>query len=245
VREKLLALNDLQKLDAEVAALRKTAEAYPVQLEALKKELGTAAAVVQSERTRLGELETQRKTLEQNIQDDKEKVKKWEQRLADQRTTREYSALAREIDIAKKATATMAEEVNELGRQVTLAREAVKAKEAEFAGQNDRIGGQVKELQEKLAAVDGQAKALEEKRAAAAGSVDRELLARYDSVRRKRMPALAPVVAGACQGCRMMVRPQLYNTLRVTLGTDLCPSCGRIIYAAEALEPPKPPAEKA
>ena len=245
MREKLLALNDLQKLDAELAALRKTAESYPVQLEALKKELGAAAAVVQAERARLSELENQRKTLEQNIQDDKEKVKKWEQRLADQRTTREYSALAREIDIAKKATVTMAEEVNELGRQVTLAREAVKAKEAEFSGQNDRIGGQVKELQEKLAAVDGQSRGLEEKRAAAATGVDRELLARYDNVRRKRMPALVPVVAGACQGCRMVVRPQLYNTLRVTLGTDLCPSCGRIIYAAEAVEAPKPAADKA
>jgi predicted nucleic acid-binding Zn-ribbon protein len=245
VREKLLALNDLQKLDAEIAALRKTAETYPVQLEALKKELAAAAGVVQAERARLGELENQRKTLEQNIQDDKEKVKKWEQRLADQRTTREYSALAREIDIAKKATVTMSEEVNELGRQVTVTREAVKAKEAEFAGHNDRIGGQVQELQDRLAAVDGQAKGLEQSRAASAAHVDRELLTRYDSVRRKRMPALVPVVAGACQGCRMMVRPQLYNTLRVTLGTDLCPSCGRIIYAAEAVELPKPPAEKA
>lgn len=240
MREKLLALNDLQKLDAEIAALRKTAEAYPVQLEALKQELGAAASVVQAERSRLQELENQRKTLEQNIQDDKEKVKKWEQRLADQRTTREYSALAREIDIAKKATVTMAEEVNELGRQITVAREAVKAKEQAFSGHDERLGGLVKALQEKLAAVDGQAKALETQRSGAASGVDRELLARYDNVRRKRMPALVPVVAGACQGCRMVVRPQLYNTLRVSLGTDICPACGRIIYAAEAVEAPKP-----
>ncbi|HEX4620762.1 MAG TPA: C4-type zinc ribbon domain-containing protein, partial [Myxococcaceae bacterium] len=43
---------------------------------------------------------------------------------------------------------------------------------------------------------------------------------------------------GTCQGCNMNVPPQLYNTLRSTLGTDICPSCHRIIYAAEALELP-------
>ena len=47
---------------------------------------------------------------------------------------------------------------------------------------------------------------------------------------------MAPVIAGACQGCNMSLPPQMYNNLRVSLGTELCPSCHRIIYAAEALE---------
>ena len=47
------------------------------------------------------------------------------------------------------------------------------------------------------------------------------------------------VQAGTCQGCNMNVPPQLYNTLRTGLGTDICPACHRIIYAAEAIEPPK------
>ena len=56
---------------------------------------------------------------------------------------------------------------------------------------------------------------------------------------KKRMPALVGVVlGGTCLGCRMNVPPQLYNNLRVSLGTDVCPSCNRIIYAVEALETP-------
>ena len=31
---------------------------------------------------------------------------------------------------------------------------------------------------------------------------------------------------------------EVYNTLRSNLGTDVCPSCHRIIYASEALEAP-------
>lgn len=239
MREKLLTLHELQKVDSEIAALRKNAETYPKQLSELEKELAAARSAVDAERARLQDTESQRRTLEQNIVDERDKVKKWEARLTEQRSTREYSALAREIDIAKKSLLTMQEETQELSKQVTVVREAVKAKEQEFAGRMDQIQSKMTELKAKMASAEGQVKELEGKRGAAAAAVDKTLLGRYDNVRKKRMPALVPVVNGACQGCRMMLPPQLYNQLRVSLGTDLCPSCNRIIYAAEAVEAPK------
>jgi uncharacterized protein len=239
LREKLLALASLQKVDMEIASLRKAAEVYPKQLAELEKELLNARSAVDAERARLLDLERQKSTLEQNIRDEKEKVKKWEARLAEQRSTREYAALAREIDIAKKANQTMSEELVELAKSMGGARDVVKAKEGEFAARQDQIGGRVDELKKKLTEVDTQAKDLEGKRDEVSASVDASLMRRYDSIRKKRMPALVPVVfPGTCQGCNMNVRPQLYNTLRSTLGTDVCPSCNRIIYAAEALEAP-------
>jgi uncharacterized protein len=68
--------------------------------------------------------------------------------------------------------------------------------------------------------------------------VDANLLRRYEAIRKKKLPALVGVVAGTCQGCNMNVPPQLYNQLRTSLGTDVCPSCHRIIYAVEALAEP-------
>ena len=96
----------------------------------LEQELGAARSAIEAERSRLADIERQKRTLEQNITDEKDKVKKWEARLAEQRSTREYSALAREIDIAKKANLTMAEELVELGKTLGAAREAVKAQGA-------------------------------------------------------------------------------------------------------------------
>ena len=96
------------------------------------------------------------------------------------------------------------------------------------------------ELRGKVAGSDGAVQELEGKRAKTATSVDKVLLQRYDTVKKRRLPAIAAVHApGTCQGCNMNVPPQLYNTLRSTLGTDVCPSCHRIIYAAEALEAPQ------
>jgi uncharacterized protein len=239
LREKLQVLANLQKVDMEIAALRKAGEVYPKQLADLEKELAAAKAQVDSERERLLDIERQKRSLEQNISDEKEKVKKWEARLAEQRSTREYAALAREIDIAKKANQTMAEELVELGKTQVQARETVKVKEQEFAGRQDQIGGKMAELKKKLSEVDSQAKELESKRGDAAKIVDSNLLRRYEAIRKKKLPALAAVTApGTCGGCRMNVPPQLYNTLRSTLGTDVCPSCNRIIYAQEALDAP-------
>jgi len=238
LQEKLKALFDLQKVDLEIAALRKSADVHPKQMAELEKEQGAARSAVEAERSRLTDLERQKRTLEQNIQDEKEKVKKWEARLAEQRSTREYAALAREIDIAKKANQTMADELQELGKSITGVRETVKGKEQEFTAKQEQLSGRILELRAKIGEADGQVKELEAKRTQAASSVDATLLRRYDTVRKKKLPALAAVRDGTCTGCNMNVPPQLYNTLAVTFGMDVCPSCNRIIFAAKALDTP-------
>lgn len=242
LREKLKALANLQKVDLEVAALRKAADVHPKQIAELERDLGAARSAIEAERSRVADIERQKTQLEQNITDEKDKVKKWEARLAEQRSTREYSALAREIDIAKKANLTMADELVELTKTLAAAREAVKGKEAEFAAKQQQLVTRMTELRSKLAEAESQVKQLEGQRSGVASSVDATLLRRYDTVRKKKLPALVGVVAGTCQGCNMNVPPQLYNQLRTSLGTDVCPSCNRIIFAVEALA--ETPAQK-
>jgi hypothetical protein len=205
----------------------------------LEKQLNAAKASVDAERTKLEQLETQRRTLEQTITDDKDKVRKWEARLTEQRSTREYSALAREIDIAKKGQITMAEEVQELGRQAIVQREVVKTKEGEFTLKTKDLVDRIAALRGKLSDVEAQVKVVDGQRDAAAKLVDEKLLRQYDVVRKKRMPALVAVNhPGTCGGCRMNIPAQRFNTLVATRGIDTCPSCTRIIYAAETLEAP-------
>lgn len=239
MRDKLLALAALQKVDLNIAALKKNAEAYPREMAELTRQLEAAKAAVDAERAKLDELERQRATLEQTIADDKDKVRKWEARLTEQRSTREYSALAREIDIARKGQLTMAEEVQELGRQATIQREVVRAKEVEFGAKTKDLVDRLDALKAKLAEVEAQVKQIDETRAAAAKDVDAALLRQYDVVRKKRMPAMVAVNApGTCSGCRMSIPAQRFNQLVASRGIDTCPSCTRMIYAAEVLEAP-------
>lgn len=239
MRDKLLALAALQKVDLDIQALKKNAEVYPREMSELEKQLNAAKASVDAERTKLEQLESQRRTLEQTIVDDKDKVRKWEGRLTEQRSTREYSALAREIDIAKKGQVTMGEEVQELGRLALVQREVVKSKDAEFTLKTKDLVDRINALRGKLAEVEAQVRIVDGKREIAARSVDEKLLRQYDVIRKKRMPAMVPVNhPGTCSGCRMNIPAQRFNTLVATKGIDTCPSCTRIIYAAETLEVP-------
>ncbi len=239
MRDKLLALAALQKVDLDIQALKKNAEVYPREMSELEKQLNAAKASVDAERTKLEQLESQRRTLEQTITDDKDKVRKWEGRLTEQRSTREYSALAREIDIAKKGQVTMAEEVQELGRMAIVQREVVKSKDADFTIKTKDLVDRIAALRARLAEVEAQVRIVDGKRDVASRVVDEKLLRQYDVVRKKRMPALVPVNhPGTCSGCRMNIPAQRFNTLVASKGIDTCPSCTRIIYAAETLEVP-------
>ncbi|MBJ6759303.1 hypothetical protein JGU66_00920 [Myxococcaceae bacterium JPH2] len=244
MREKLKALAELQKVDLEVASLRKAADVHPRQISELERDLGVARSAIEAERARVTDLERQKALLEQNIADEKDKVKKWEGRLSDQRSTREYSALAREIDIAKKGILTQSEELTDKVKELAAAREAIKSKESDFATRQQSLSGRMTELRGKLGEAEGQVKSLEGRRSEVAAAVDATLLRRYEVIRKKKLPAIVGVAAGTCQGCNMNVPPQLYNMLRTTLGTDVCPSCNRIIYAIEALQEKQPAADE-
>lgn len=239
MRDKLLALAALQKVDLDIAALKKNAEGYPREMAELEKQLGAAKAAVDAERSKLEQLESQKRSLEETIAEDKDKVRKWEARLAEQRSTREYSALAREIDIAKKGQQTASEDAQELGRQATVQRELLRGRENEFTTQTRSLIEKIDVLKGKLAEVEAQVKAIDAKRSEAAKTVDERLLRQYDVIRKKRMPALVPVNApGTCSGCRMNIPAQRFNTLVASRGVDTCPACSRMIYAAEVLEAP-------
>lgn len=237
LQDKLVALAALQKVDIGVQALRKSAEAYPKEIVQLEQQLAAARAVVDSERTKLDQLDTQRADTERQIGDERDKIRKWEGRLTEQRSTREYSALAREIDIAKKGLQTMSEDLGTLSKQAIIQRDTVRSKDVDFQAKAADLKSRIAVLVGQLETAQQKAAAVEATRGDVAKHVDRALLRQYDSIRRKRMPAMVPVNAnGTCTGCRMNLRPQMYNTLVASRGIDVCPSCSRMVYADEVLK---------
>lgn len=237
MQDELLALTSLQQVDLEIAAMQKAAASYPKQVSLLEKELNTLDSLLESERTKLVELERQKLSLEQTISEEREKTKKWETRLSEQRSSREYAALAREIDIAKKSNQTLNEELAELGKMIQQQRQTLAQEEETHLDKRQSIEQRIAEQKQRLAGVGEKMTALDAQRLQATKTVGSALLRRYDAVRKKRTPALVGVLSpGTCLGCRMNIPPQLYNMLRTTLSYELCPSCQRIIYAKEEKE---------
>lgn len=234
MRDQLKAIEDLQKIDLQIAELLRGGAENPHKLAELEAQVGAARAAVEVEKTRLAEIERQKKALEEQLGTDKDKVKKWEARLSEQRSTREYSALAREIDIAKKQNTTASEEIVELAKQAEVVRGNLDGKQAAYEAVQKELAGRMQTIRKAMAEIDGQRKALDEKRADAAKHLAPVMLRRYETIQKRRGSVLVPLINGACRGCHMNVPPQMYNELRTNARVDVCPSCGRMIYSPEA-----------
>jgi len=236
VIQKLTALEGLQKLDVEIAELDRSGAEYPKRLSTLEAQLEGTRSLVDAELLKLSELEKSKKSKEEELGAAKDRVKKWEARLTEQRTTREYQALAREVDIAKKQNVTLQEEIVELAQAIELQRLAVEEKEAAHKASAGGLLDEAASIRKAQAELDGRKAALAEKRAAQARSCDAALLRRYENIKRKRPTVIAAVKDGTCVGCRMRIPPQMANELRHNGNLETCPSCGRMIYSIEAWE---------
>jgi len=241
LREKLKALEELQQIDLETNDVRSEGEAIPPRRAELEEKIRDARRLYDEEKGRLETNERERRQLETLLGMERDKVKKWEGRLGEIRTPREYAALSREIDIARKSNDTQSEQLKALAAQAAEIQRSLEERAEWLAEQEEAAQGGLKQLEERDAEVEKRLKQLEAKRSEAVRAVEPSLLSKYENIRRRRAGvALAPVVGMTCKGCNRNVPPQLAITLQRADSIETCPNCHRIIYAAEALNPPAP-----
>ncbi|HYR20694.1 MAG TPA: C4-type zinc ribbon domain-containing protein [Myxococcales bacterium] len=234
-RDKLRALEELQKVDLQIRDLAQQAEKHPARLKQIETERNQARVALDAQRGRLADNERARRQNEQLLQLEKEKVRKWESRLAELKTPREYAALARELDIAKKTNQTAEEEIRRLSGEYEELKKGTADLERVLGEKEAVVQSEGKQIQDVLSGLQGQVQVLEKERDAVAASVERSMLSRYERIRKQRGGlAVVPVVGITCKGCQRNIPPQMANNLRT--GTELltCPNCHRFIYPAEA-----------
>lgn len=239
LREKLKALEELQQIDLDVAGLAGEAEQIPVRRAQIDTGVAAARKEYDAQKARVDDNERDQRGAEQLLQMERDKVKKWEGRLGEIRTPREYAALSREIDIARKTNETQTEALKalvaqaaELHKALDAAGEALSEREMAAEAEQAELSAREQEFGRKLAD-------LEVRRADAAKRVEPALLARYEGIKKRRAGiAVATVVGHTCKGCNRNIPPQLYIVLQRAESIETCPNCNRIIYSAAAVSPP-------
>lgn len=233
-REKLRALEELQKVDLKIRELAGEAESHPARLKQIEMERNQAKAAVDASRGRLADNERARRQNEQLLQLEKEKVRKWESRLNELKTPREYAALARELDIAKKTNQTADEEIKRLAGEYAEIKKQVDGGEQALSEKETVVAREGDEIRKVLASVQGRMAELETERKKLVEQCDRSLVSKYERIRKQRGGlAVVPVVGGTCKGCQRNIPPQMANNLLTGSEILSCPNCHRFIYAAD------------
>jgi predicted nucleic acid-binding Zn-ribbon protein len=240
----LETLAKLQSTELERARLMKEARALPAQIAEAEKELAAANKSAADAEAALKREEALREKLERDAELHRQKAARYRKQLDTVTTTAQAAAIEHEVHFAESEIERLeGEEFASLER--TEAQEAALAKArteiAEWTEAVEKTRTRVAREQAEIAAAVAD---LDAERARLRQAADAELLTRYDRIAASRGTGLAIAEHEQCTGCRMGIRPQVWNELREGL-VRTCDSCGRLLFWSPAMvtEPKAPQTE--
>ncbi|MDH4248651.1 MAG: C4-type zinc ribbon domain-containing protein [Deltaproteobacteria bacterium] len=219
------------------------------RLRRIPERLAEARRQLEAEETLLNEVQGPWQQLENEVLDKEstsrvalETIEKFEAHMKQVTNQKEYTAARKQVDEARRLNTRLQDEIlerrmkqEELSPQLKERRERAQRVRESFQAEEKVILSEKSLLESDVAGLNAEIKDR-------LMGIDSGLVARYQRlIKAGRVPAIVPVVASTCHGCRMTLPPQAYNIL-LSRVEDLhtCPACNRFIYHQAPEEAPPP-----
>ncbi len=234
MNEQTEQLVSLQVIDLEIDQIDNEIKKEQEELDKRISALAARESHINELTSSIETFERERRTLEDEMTDKIARVKERQSKMMQVQTSREQTALLKEIEDAKKNAkeneekiVAIMEQVENLTTEFTEEKNVLKTEKSLVAEETEKVRGAIEKINKgkktKKNKRDRQAKGLED-----------TIIRKYDILRDRRNGlAIVNVLGGVCQGCFMNLPPQQYNIL---LRGDMmleCPSCQRLIYHQE------------
>ncbi len=224
-------LVELQEIDLKIDQIDNDIKAEQEELDQRIAELEQRQNRIGEQEARITELEKERRTLEDEMSDKIAHVKERQSKMMQVQTSREQTALLKEIEDAKKNAkenedkiVAIMEEVERLNASMTEEKNLLKAEKELLAEAREKVSGAIDDLNK------GKKTKLN-RREKQAEAINGSMIRKYELLRSRRNGlAIVNVLQGVCQGCFMNLPPQQFN--RLLRGDQIleCPSCQRLLY---------------
>lgn len=235
-------LIELQRADTRVNDAKTRVATFPKRLAEMEARVAAARNELAAAKTVHTNSLKDRKTFEMDVDQWKEKVRKYKDQLYAVKTNEAYKALQHEIEMGEAEIAKAEDKLlermvagEEYDRQIKSAEKTLAETEASVKAERQQLAREQSEAEKELAAATAE-------REQVVATISPDLVEHYQRIARTRAGlGLAEVRDETCTLCRVRVRPHVFQALRKAGNTEIfhCESCNRILYYVE------PPAAQA
>ena len=231
VQNKMNLLKDLQEIDQEISAIEATRQGFRDELNDFEADAARVQGMLDQLTDEVTLLQQGEAELQQGLLKERDNVNRVEARLPEIQTQKEYVAVLKEIDVAKKANKDVEEQMQAKQQEVAVLDADLQEKQEELAVIQEKSDARGAELAQLLAESEGALLKRTQTRESVAAELPVSLLRKYHTLFKRRGGlALALARNGACLGCHMQLPPQQYNKLLRVEEIQTCPHCNRILY---------------
>ncbi|HJZ65271.1 MAG TPA: C4-type zinc ribbon domain-containing protein [Candidatus Acidoferrum sp.] len=229
-------LLELQRLDLRIAALRAELETFPKRIKEADAMLNGAKAVLATAKDKHSHAQTERKKFELDVNQWRERARKYRDQSASVKTNEAYKALQHEIAHAESEASAAEDRQLEQMMAVEETERDIKSAEATLKDAEATLAAERKNIESEGAARKSELDSDLAQREKIAAQIPEGLLTTYSRVaKRHHGVAVAEALNEQCRGCGMRILPHTYQEIRRAENHEMiqCETCSRILYAAE------------
>lgn len=226
------SLEDLEKLDLQLADLLTIKTTSPLKLAECEKQVGLRRQTFQIDEEKLKKLKADLQKQQDRIDEENRHIKRRQDRLSEIRNDKEYKAALREIEGSKAEISNLEEDIEVLTERIKHQEEVCQKTKVSYDEEVARFAEEKSAIETKLVTLETQLGTLQQQRADLARAIPGVVISKYDRVRRRKKTGsiLMGVTTGSCSHCHMAIAPQRFNELRRGEDVLICDSCQMVLY---------------
>ncbi len=237
LKEQLRILVDLQKAEVAISNSEKELAGIDDRVNALNAELVDYQDRVSHQEQMLDDLKKQFRSDEDEVQMIETQVVKSKEKLGAVKTNKEYQSMLKEIDELKIKSSDLEDQMLEHLDRIESSEKDLTEKKADLADVSYEIQQKQDEIRKNADKQRVEMASMVQKRGEIWNDIEEKLRGVYENVKRQGNGiAMAEIIDGVCQACRMNIPPQLYNDLMRMDSIRMCPHCQRIMYPKAVMD---------